>query len=172
VIILGIDPGSVKTGYGLIESKGRDLRVLDAGVIRTRSGEAFCHRLVKIHSGLEAVIREYEPEVAAVETTFIGARARNIQSILKLSHARGVALLAVASAGMGLVEYAPADVKKSIAGHGRADKGQMKKMVQILLGMKETVAEDAADALALAVCHSFRKDPLPVKAGAGYRRRS
>lgn len=160
MILLGIDPGSVKTGYGVIEVDGRDVTVVDYGVIRPKSGLSFEARLLAIHDGLEAVFGRHHPELAVVEGAFHGRRAQNFQSTLKLAHARGVVLLAAARAGVEVVEVAPADVKKSITGHGRAEKSQVQEMVKILLKLKGRVPEDAADALALALTQSYRRRPL------------
>lgn len=166
MIILGIDPGSVKTGFGLIRVEGRSLTLVECGVIRTRSTDTFAARLASIHSRLVEVIARHRPDAAVVESIFVGRKAQNIESTLKLGHARGVVLLAVAQAGVPLTEMSPSDVKKSITGHGRAEKHQMKKMVQVLLGMDAPVAEDAADALALALSHCFRGRPETLLGGA------
>jgi crossover junction endodeoxyribonuclease RuvC len=159
VIILGIDPGSVKTGYGLVKAEGRSAKLVEYGVIRTRSGEPFELRLATIYDKLTEIILRHQPQVAVVETIFVGQNAKNIQSVLKLGHARGVVLLAVSKGSLPLIELSPTDVKKSITGHGRADKLQIKKMVQVLLGMDKPAAEDASDALALALTHCFRGTP-------------
>jgi len=169
VILLGIDPGSVKTGYGVLAADGRDVAVRDFGVIRPGSGKSFEARLLAIHDGLVNVFERHHPELAVVEGSFHAARARNFQSTLKLAHARGVALLAAARAGVEVVEVAPADVKKSITGHGRADKGQVQEMVKVLLKLKGRIPEDAADALALALTQSYRRRPLVVARRGGAR---
>ncbi len=169
MILLGIDPGSVKTGYGVLDVEGRDVTVVDYGVIRPGSKKSFEARLLAIHDGLEKVLEKHHPELAVVEGTFHGRRAQNFQSTLKLAHARGVALLAAARAGVEVVEVAPADVKKSITGHGRADKGQVQEMVKILLKLKGRIPEDAADALALALTQSYRRKPLVVARRGGAR---
>ncbi len=130
---------------------------VEFGVIRTASGEEMSSRLCRIFEGIAEVIDRHHPGEAAIEKVFHGARAQNFDSTLKLGQARGVALLALARAGLPIGEYAPADVKKSIAGHGRAEKWQMQKMIETLLRLDKPPAEDAADALALALCHAFRK---------------
>ncbi len=167
MILLGIDPGSVKTGYGVLSAEGREVTVLDHGVIRPGSKKSFEERLLAIHDGLEQVFQKHKPDLAVVEGTFHGRRAQNFQSTLKLAHARGVALLAAARAGVEVIEVAPADVKKSITGHGRAEKAQVQEMVKILLKLKGRIAEDAADALALALTQSYRRRPLVVARRGG-----
>jgi crossover junction endodeoxyribonuclease RuvC len=152
VRILGIDCGSERTGYGVIETDGLEHRMIAAGVIRTSPQWPFEKRLLEIANGLRRLITEYGPESAAVEEVFCSA---NVKTALKLSHVRGVALLAVAEAGMGLGEYSPLEVKMSVVGYGRAEKSQVQTMVRSLLRLKEPVeSEDAADALAVAICHA------------------
>jgi crossover junction endodeoxyribonuclease RuvC len=153
--VLGIDCGSERTGYGIIESDGRCHRMVVAGVIRTSPKSPFERRLLEIAGGLRELIREHRPEMAAVEEVFHGANAK---SALKLAHVRGVALLVGAEAGMGLAEYSPLEVKMSVVGYGRAEKAQVQMMVRSLLGLAEAVASlDASDALAVAICHATRE---------------
>jgi crossover junction endodeoxyribonuclease RuvC len=153
--VLGIDCGSERTGYGIIESDGRCHRMVVAGVIRTSPKTPFDRRLLEIASGLRELIREHRPEMAAVEEVFHGANAK---SALKLAHVRGVALLVGAEAGMGLAEYSPLEVKMSVVGYGRAEKTQVQMMVRSLLGLAEVVTSlDASDALAVAICHATRE---------------
>ena len=152
--VLGIDCGTERTGYGLIESDGRDHRMVAAGVIRTSPKWPLEKRLLEIAAGLRRLIREYAPEAAAVEEVFLAVNAR---SALKLAHARGVALLAIAEAGIGLGEYSPMEVKTSVVGYGRAEKCQVQLMVQSILRLPEKIeSEDACDALAVAICHATR----------------
>ena len=152
--VLGIDCGTERTGYGLIESDGRDHRMVAAGVIRTSPKWPLEQRLLEIAAGLRRLIREYAPEAAAVEEVFLAVNAR---SALKLAHARGVALLAIAEAGIGLGEYSPMEVKTSVVGYGRAEKCQVQLMVQSILRLPEKIeSEDACDALAVAICHATR----------------
>ena len=152
--VLGIDCGSERTGYGVIESDGLDHRMIAAGVIRTKPKDAFEQRLLEIAGGLRRLIGEHRPETAAVEGVFA---AVNAKSALKLAHVRGVALLAVAEAGVGLAEYSPLEVKMSVVGYGRAEKGQVQLMVRSLLQLAEPIeSEDACDALAVAICHATR----------------
>ena len=150
--VLGIDCGSERTGYGIIESDGLDHRMIAAGVIRTDRKWTFERRLLVIATGLRKLIQEHAPEFAAVEGVFYSA---NVKTALKLAHVRGVALLAVAEAGMALAEYSALEVKISVVGYGRAEKGQVQMMVRTLLRLAEPIeSEDAADALAVAICHA------------------
>ena len=150
--ILGIDCGSARTGYGVIESDGRDHRMLVSGVICTNPRWPFERRLAEIAGELRGLLRDYHPEFAAVEEVF---HAVNAKTALKLAHVRGVVLLAIAEAGVELAEYSPLEVKINVVGYGRAEKHQVQLMVQSILGLPQTVAsEDAADALAVALCHA------------------
>jgi crossover junction endodeoxyribonuclease RuvC len=152
VRLLGIDCGSERTGYGVIDSDGRDHRLVAAGVIRTNTKWPFEKRLVEIANGLRGLIREHAPEAAAVEGVFFSA---NVKTALKLAHVRGVALLAIAEAGIGLAEYSPLEVKTSVVGYGRAEKSQVQLMIGSLLRLAEPIeSEDACDALAVAICHA------------------
>lgn len=151
--ILGIDPGSVTTGYGVIELvKGR-LALIDQGVISTRRGAELPERLAVIHEGLVAVIHRNMPSVAAVETPFAG---QNVKSLIQLVHARGVILLAAHSAKLEIFEYAPRSIKSAVTGFGGAEKDQVAKLVKMLLPGCSTLqlAPDASDALAVAICHA------------------
>jgi len=149
-LILGIDPGSVTTGYGAVREDSGQLVYVDAGVIRTPARQAFHLRLQGIYEGLTEVIGRLQPAAAAVESVF---HAKHAASALKLGQARGVALLAIVQAGIPLHEYPPARVKQSVTGSGRADKRQVKMMVETLLSRKIDAPEDATDALAVAICH-------------------
>ena len=150
--MLGIDCGSERTGYGIIDSDGRDHRIVAAGVIRTNTKWPFEKRLLEIAKGLRGLIQEHVPELAAVEGVFFSA---NVKTALKLAHVRGVALLAIAEAGMELAEYSPLEVKTSVVGYGRAEKSQMQLMIRTLLRLAEPIeSEDACDALAVAICHA------------------
>ena len=150
--ILGIDCGSERTGYGVIESDGRDHCMLAAGVIRTDTRWPFERRLLEIAGELRRVMREQRPEFAAVEEVF---HAVNARTALKLAHVRGAVLLAIAEAGVELAEYSPLEVKMNVVGYGRAEKCQVQLMVQSILGLRDAiVSEDAADALAVALCHA------------------
>lgn len=147
--VLGIDPGSRATGYGIIDIAGVEGVYVDSGVIRVGDGP-MPERLFAIHSALGEIIDQYRPTVAAVESVFM---RNNASSALKLGQARGVALCAAAAAGLPVSEYAPAAIKQAIVGRGRAEKAQIQHMVTALLKLPRQPAEDAADALAAALCH-------------------
>ncbi|MDX1765215.1 MAG: crossover junction endodeoxyribonuclease RuvC [bacterium] len=150
--ILGIDPGTVKTGFGMIRAEDGKLHYVDCGVIRTSAKSPIAHRLKAIYGGLKGVIERFSPHVIAVENIFI---ARNVNSALKLGHARGVAILAAVNSDLEVFEYTPAEVKKAVAGNGRAGKEQVQEMVRLLLSASRLPhSQDASDALALAICHS------------------
>ena len=151
--ILGIDCGCERTGYGVIDTDGRAHRMVAAGVIRTNPKQGMESRLLEISRGLREVIGSYGPQAAAVEEVF---HSQNTKTALKLAHVRGVALLAIAEAGLELGEYSPLEVKTSVVGYGRAEKQQVQLMVQNLLGLAEPEAEDASDAIAVAICHATR----------------
>jgi crossover junction endodeoxyribonuclease RuvC len=165
VRVLGIDCGSERTGYGVIESDGLDHRLLIAGVIRTSSKTPFEQRLAEISSGLRALIRQHEPDSAAVEEVL---HAANVKTALKLAHVRGIALLAIADAGVAFAEYSPLEVKMSVVGYGRAEKCQVQIMVQSLLRLPDIIeSEDASDALAVAICHATRESTTRRLRSAG-----
>lgn len=149
--ILGIDPGSRATGYGLVLCEGNRLQHIDNGVIRPPEKAELPARLLHIQQELAKVIARYAPECAAVEQVFV---AHNVQSALKLGQARGVALLAAAQAGLEVAEYTPMQIKSAVVGYGRAAKGQVQQMVRALLNLPEIAQEDASDALAVAICHA------------------
>ncbi len=149
--ILGIDPGSRATGYGLIRLDGNRLQHIDNGVIRPPEKADLAQRLLHIHQGLQAVINQYAPDCSAIEQIFM---AKNAQSALKLGQARGVAMLAAAAAGLDVAEYSPLQIKSAVVGYGRASKSQVQQMVKALLNLPEIAQEDASDALAIAICHA------------------
>jgi crossover junction endodeoxyribonuclease RuvC len=152
--ILGIDCGTERTGYGLIESDGRSHRMIAAGFIRTSPRQALEVRLLAIATGLRELIQAHTPESAAVEAVFY---AQNVKTALKLSHARGVVLLTMAEAGLSVGEYSPLEIKISVVGYGRAEKQQVKLMVHSLLALETRIdSEDACDAMAVAICHATR----------------
>jgi crossover junction endodeoxyribonuclease RuvC len=158
VRVLGIDCGTERTGYGVIDSDGRVHRLVDSGVIRTAKDEAMHRRLLTIATELRGKIEQHRPEVVAIEEVFY---AVNVKTVLKLSHVRGVALLAVAEAGLELAEYSPLEVKTSVVGYGRAEKSQVQVMVASLLRLETIIAsEDASDALAIAICHATHASTL------------
>ncbi len=150
--ILGIDCGIERTGFGVIESDGRGHGMISAGAIRTSPRDPLETRLLGIAKGLREVIQRHTPSAAAVEEVFY---AKNVKTALKLSHARGVALLTIAEAGLPLGEYSPLEIKTSVVGYGRAEKHQVRMMVHSLLGLVEEIeSEDACDAIAVAICHA------------------
>jgi crossover junction endodeoxyribonuclease RuvC len=149
--ILGIDPGLRKTGWGLIEADGSRLSFLACGSVLSRDGAALAERLRQLHDGLCAIISAHQPDEAAVEETFVN---KDAQATLKLGHARGVALLVPALAGLSVAEYAANLVKKTVVGSGHADKRQIGMMVRVLLPKSDPKSEDAADALAVAITHA------------------
>src|SRR5712692_12112368 len=150
--VLGIDCGTERTGYGVIDSDGRTHRLISAGVIRTNTKSPLEARLQEISRELRSVIARDEPRAAAVEEVFYST---NVKTALKLAHVRGVALLAVSEAGLELGEYSPLEVKTSVVGYGRAEKHQVQLMVASLTGLSEAIeSEDAADAIAVAICHA------------------
>ena len=149
--VFGIDPGSERTGYGCVESDGRRHRLVACGAISSPPDTAFPERLRTIHAALARLLVECRPETVAIESLFHAANAR---SALKLGHARGVAMLAAVEAGIVVTEYTPAEIKRAVVGYGRADKHQVQQMIKLLLGLEQAPSpHDAADALAIAVCH-------------------
>ena len=149
--IFGIDPGSERTGYGCIEQSGSRHHLVTCGVLAAPASATFPERLKFIHAGLVTLLGEWRPDCVAVENIF---HARNVRSALKLGHARGVALLAASEAGLAVIEYTPAEVKRAVVGYGRAEKVQIQQMVKLLLGLAQTPSpHDVADALAVAICH-------------------
>lgn len=154
--ILGVDPGTRATGYGVVELRGSQLRRVAGGVIRAGAGVSLGQRLAAIHAELSRVIERFEPDATAVENVF---SARNPRSALTLGHARGVALAAFAASGLETGEYSPAQVKLAVVGHGAAAKPQVQRMVQRLLGLESVPPPDEADALAIAICHGHSCGP-------------
>ena len=153
--VLGIDCGTERTGYGVIESDGRTHRLISAGVIRTHTKSPLEARLQDISHQLRSVIARDEPRAAAVEEVFYST---NVKTALKLAHVRGVALLLISEAGLELGEYSPLEIKTSVVGYGRAEKHQVQVMVTSLLHLEEPIeSEDACDALAVAMCHAMRR---------------
>ena len=149
--IFGIDPGSERTGYGCVETDGRRHRLIVCGALAAPASSSFPERLHVIHAGLAALLAECRPDCVAIENIF---HAKNVRSALRLGHARGVALLAASAAGVPIVEYTPAEIKRAVVGFGRAEKHQVGQMVKLLLGLDAAPApHDAADAIAVAICH-------------------
>jgi crossover junction endodeoxyribonuclease RuvC len=158
MIILGVDPGTAITGYGIIAcesegaSSGGDLGLVDYGVITTPAGWALPRRLLYIHWELAALIQKHQPTDAVIEKLFF---SKNVRTALSVGQARGVALLAAAQAGLSIHEYTPLEIKQAIVGYGRADKTQIQQMVKVLLQLDFVPQpDDAADALAIAICHA------------------
>lgn len=149
--ILGIDPGLERTGWGVIETEGSRLSFLAAGVILSKASEPMATRLNRIDSELSAIVAKWKPESAAIEETFVN---KNAASSLKLGQARGVAIVAPARAGLDVAEYSANTVKKSVVGVGHAGKDQIGMMIKVLLPTAGQLAADAADALAVAICHA------------------
>jgi crossover junction endodeoxyribonuclease RuvC len=148
---LGIDPGTAITGYGVIEGEGDSLVVTTYGAVTTPANQPLAQRLQHIYRELRALITEWHPDSAAVEELFF---SKNARTALSVGHARGVALLALTEAGLPIQEYKPAEVKQAVAGYGNAPKQQVQGMVQLLLNLDEIPRpDDAADALAVAICH-------------------
>jgi crossover junction endodeoxyribonuclease RuvC len=152
--ILGIDPGSGTTGYGIIDTDGSQHRVILYGVIKTNSKRPFHERLLRIHSDLCELLSREKADTMAIEEVF---HSTNVQSALRLGHARGIALLVAAQQGLDVYEYSPLEIKKAVVGYGQAEKEQVQSMVQLLLNLPEIPSpNDAADALAVAICHANR----------------
>ena len=153
--LLGIDPGLQNTGWGVVESIGTRLSHVANGVVKSTRSKSLAERLVELHDGIQDVIITWAPESCAVEETFVN---KNPTSTLKLGQARGIALLVPSIAGISVAEYTPNHVKKAVVGVGHADKKQVDAMVQILLPGVKINGADAADALAVAICHAHHVD--------------
>lgn len=167
--VFGIDPGSGRTGYGCIDSDGSRLRFVACGAIAAVPGDGLPEKLSRIHAQLKKLLATHRPDCVAIENLF---HAKHARSALILGHARGVAMLAAVDAGLPVIEYTPAAVKLAVVGYGRAEKTQMQQMVKVLLGL-DTVPSphDAADALALAICHLHSATSLVSQAKAISRTR-
>jgi crossover junction endodeoxyribonuclease RuvC len=153
--ILGIDPGLRRTGWGMIAVEGTRLRFLACGSLATDEKEALAARLLAIHQGLSEIVKTHAPHEAAVEKTFVN---KDAAATLKLGQARGIAMLVPAIAGLPVAEYAPNLVKKTIVGTGHGEKGQVRMMIGVLLPKADAPSDDAADALAIAVCHAHHRN--------------
>ncbi|NUM45010.1 MAG: crossover junction endodeoxyribonuclease RuvC [Anaerolineales bacterium] len=152
MLVIGIDPGTATTGYGFVqEERDGTLTAVAYGVVTTPAGQEMPKRLVRLHEELAQLIILHRPESGAVEKLFF---QKNVKTAITVAQGRGVALLALAQAGLPIGEYTPLEVKQSVVGYGNADKGQVQQMVRVLLGL-ETIPkpDDAADALAIAICH-------------------
>ena len=159
--IIGIDPGLQRTGWGIIDVAGNRLSFDACGTVTSGSKDDLADRLLALHDGLVEVIGLHEPDEAAVEETFVNV---NPTATLKLGQARGIAMLVPARAGLSVAEYAPNAVKKAVVGAGHADKGQIHHMVRILLPKAVFEGNDAADALAIAICHAHHRESAAARA--------
>jgi crossover junction endodeoxyribonuclease RuvC len=163
--ILGVDPGLRRTGWGIVTITGNALAFVAAGTIRAPLDGELAHRLVALHDGLAEVVRTFQPDEAAVEQTFVN---KDATATLKLGQARGIALLVPAQAGLTVAEYAPNAVKKAIVGAGHAEKIQIRAMVRILLPRADFDSDDAADALAIAICHAHHRPSLALRIASSF----
>ena len=161
--ILGIDPGSRVCGYGVIDFVGGEMRYVECGVLTAPEEKAMEERLGEIARGLREVIGELGPAVVAIEDVF---SHQNVRSALALAQARGMALAVVGLAGLSVASYPPASVKKAVSGSGRADKDQIARMVQVLIGLRSLPRADATDALAVAIAHGQAVQPRAVRFGS------
>lgn len=169
-LVLGVDPGTAITGYGLVWAEGDSLKLVDYGAITTSSDKPLPQRLQEIYRQLTALIQERQPSSAAVEKLFF---SRNVRTAFSVGQARGVALLAMANAGLPVHEYTPLEVKQAVVGYGRATKEQVQEMVKVLLGLDSMPQpDDAADAIAVAICHihSIKVRSLSLEAEKTWRR--
>jgi crossover junction endodeoxyribonuclease RuvC len=154
VRIFGIDPGSARTGFGCVQADGSRYRLVACGAISSPAAIPFPQKLKTIYQELCVLLSKHRPGCVVIENLF---HAVNARSALKLGHARGVAMLAAVEAGVPIIEYTPAEVKQAVVGYGRAEKGQVQAMVQLLLGLQSPpTPHDASDALAIAICHAHR----------------
>ncbi|MBZ5557145.1 MAG: crossover junction endodeoxyribonuclease RuvC [Acidobacteriia bacterium] len=168
--VFGIDPGSERTGYGCIETDGSRHRVVICGAITAPAHASFPEKLLQIHARLTALLEQCRPDSVAIENLF---HSVNVRSALKLGHARGVAMLAAVEAGVPVLEYTPAEIKRAVVGYGRAEKAQVQHMVKLLLGLSAVPSpHDAADALAVAICHVHSAPPARAAASLAAAPRS
>jgi len=166
MIILGIDPGTRITGYGIIDVEGNRLRHVDNGIVKTRSSDPLPLRLKAIYDGLTVVLKEFSPEAVAIEQVFL---AKNPKAALTLGHARGTAVIASVNLNLEVHEYSALQVKSAVVGYGHAAKQQVQHMVKTLLNLPEVAQEDAADALAVAICHANSRTLRQVAINSGRR---
>ena len=161
--IIGIDPGLRRTGWGIVEAGGNALRFVAAGTVRSDQAADLAVRLCQLHDGLAKAISDHRPEAAAVEATFVN---KDASATLKLGQARGIAMLVPARAGLPVAEYAPNAVKKAVIGVGHGDKAQIHMMVKVLLPRARFDTHDAADALAIAICHAHHRQSVTGRLAA------
>ena len=161
MIILGIDPGYAIVGFGAIEYEGGRFKMLDYGAITTKAGESFSDRLLQIHQGMEALIKKFRPDAVAIEKLFFNS---NQKTAIDVAQARGVIVLSAKMAMIEVEEYTPLQVKQAVVGYGRAEKNQVMEMTKLMLGLKSIPKpDDAADALAIAICHAHSAHSLRTK---------
>jgi crossover junction endodeoxyribonuclease RuvC len=165
MLVIGIDPGTASTGYGLIRQQSNDhLDLVEYGLISTAAGRSLPSRLLDLYSALNDLLERYQPTEAAVEKLYF---QRNVSTALSVGHARGVVLLALAMANIPLEEYNPREIKLAVSGYGNADKHQMQVMVKVLMDMENVPQpDDAADALAIAICHCHSRKMRRLKDGS------
>ena len=161
--IIGIDPGLRRTGWGVIETLGNSLKFVAAGTVRSDDKTDLASRLLQLYEGLSAVLHSHMPHEAAVENTFVNVDA---SATLKLGQARGIAMLVPAQAGLSVAEYAPNAVKKAVIGVGHGDKAQIQMMVKVLMPKSIVDSADAADALAIAICHAHHRQGAAMRRAA------
>ena len=164
--ILGIDPGTRITGYGIIDVEGNRLRHVDNGIVKTRSTDPLPLRLKVIYDGLTVALKEFTPDAVAIEQVFL---AKNPKAALTLGHARGTAVIAAVNLNLEVHEYSALQVKSAVVGYGHAAKQQVQHMVKALLNLPEVAQEDAADALAVAICHANSRTLRQVAINSGRR---
>lgn len=150
MLVLGVDPGSVVTGYGLIEKKQNQMSCIHAGAISSSNKVPFFQRIHKIYQSMVEIMGRYRPQEMAIEDVFF---SKNVKSALKLGHARGAVLIAAVQSGVEIFEYAPLEIKQSVVGYGRATKEQVRSMVRVILKLETKLNLDTSDALATAICH-------------------
>ena len=150
MIVLGIDPGSRTTGYGLLQKKNNVIRCIASGSIESSGSVPFYDRIYKIFTGMVDIMEKYQPDEMAIEDVFF---AKNVKSSLKLGHARGAALIAAVKCNVRIFEYTPLEIKQSVVGYGRATKDQIRDMVQMILNLPVKLGPDTSDAIAAAICH-------------------
>jgi crossover junction endodeoxyribonuclease RuvC len=155
---IGIDPGTARMGWGIVDESAGTLSLVACGVLTTQAGAPQAERLMRLYDELRQLIREFQPDNAAIEELFFG---KNVNTAITVGQARGVALLALAQAGLPIQEYKPSEVKQAVSGYGGADKRQMQEMVKITLNLSAIPKpDDAADAVAIAICHSYTAPTL------------
>lgn len=150
MLVLGVDPGSLVTGYGLVEKQHNRLICIHSGIISSSTNSPFYQRIHKIFYSMVEIMTRYRPQEMAIEDIFF---AKNVKSALKIGHARGAVLIASVQCGVGIFEYTPLEIKKSLVGYGRASKEQVRSMVRMILKLREEPSLDMSDALAAAICH-------------------